>query len=112
MLFEIRLVKNSISCLPANLFPAFLSELGLRNHPDPGPGLRGGLPAGLASQEERSRIVNTARELRQQTQQTRPQASRQHPQNCKQRWSTAVTTLRGGRGNPISQHFVTSAAFP
>lgn len=89
------IVPISSHCILTRLPFTLLSEPGVWNHPDTRPGLRGGLPAGPAGQEEWPRIVHTAWELRQQAQQTCPQTSRQHPQICKHPCSTAALLLEG-----------------
>lgn len=92
VIFIAPITRHICSCLFAF---TLLSELGVRDHFDTRPGLRGGLPACPSGQEERPRIIHPAWELWQQAQQTSPQTSCQHPQICKHCCRTATQLFEG-----------------
>lgn len=95
------------SCPNADLCSLCLwAESGLWDHPDAWPGIWGGLSAGSTGQERWPRLVHTAWEFRQQTIQTHPQTTLQHPQICK--CSAHALTHTGSSCSSVPLQFSTS----
>lgn len=100
----VRILIQFLKCWHV-FFMYLWAESGLWDHPDTGPGVWGGLSAGSTGQEGWPRLVHTAWEFRQQTIQTHPQTTLQHPQICKCSAHTLTHSLSSRSSVPL--HFST-----